>query len=124
MKTIKCYQCKNEIINTDKFTTGYGIDKHNHKICFACCVKNDLNGLKNAKIGDRFTFYYDNVNITNWPGTMQIKPYYTKSGKHNFWNCKRLDLWFNVNGNKFWGKQIGHNTQIVHIKRIKNDILN
>lgn len=121
MKKVTCSQCKKEIINTNKFTTGYGIDKNKHKICFDCCGKNDLNSLQTAKIGDKFIFYYDNVNVTNWPGTLKIKPYYTKNNKHNFWHCKRIDLWFNVDNNKFWGKQIGYNNQIVHIKRIKND---
>jgi hypothetical protein len=122
MKTIKCYQCKKEIIKSpDGCGIGYGIDKNKHKICYACCGENDKKELLKAKPGDKFTFYYSGGMVTNWPGSLKIKPYYTKENGHNWWNVKRIDLWFTLDGNKFWCKHLGSSHELITITRIKND---
>jgi len=39
---VYCAACGAECISKYEFTTGYGIDKQNRKICYACCAKIDL----------------------------------------------------------------------------------
>lgn len=115
-----CSQCKKEIISNG-ISTGYGIDPQtNNKICYECCGINDLKKLQTCKIGDRFVYYLSKGKVINWPSTMVITPYYFRVGKHNIAR-KRTDVWFTVNGNKFWGVNYGDNSEILYITRIKND---
>ena len=115
-----CSQCGNEF-KPDGIGTGYGVDPQTKKkICYTCCGINDLNKLKNSKIGDRFCYYLSKGKVINWPNTMIIEPYYFRVGRHNIAG-RRTDVWFNVDGNKFWGVNYGDNSEILHIKRIKNN---
>lgn len=131
MQTIfTCHQCKQEIAHESDFSTGYGIDKDGNKICFACCGENDKKELESLPIGGKTMHYLSMIDnkantfrekykLTNWPGTLEIRPYYARTGRHNIAG-KRLDVWFKFDGKEFHGIQYGHNTQICHIKRIKN----
>jgi len=116
---MKCDQCNEEIIREEgSLTTGYGVDKSGNKVCHKCCGENDSARLANSALGDRFTFYLTKEGITNWPGTFKVKAYYMQDSKHN-WGLTRTDVWFRHQGNHFHGYSIGHNTQILHVKRIK-----
>jgi len=119
MKTYICSQCKKEC-KSDGVGTGYGRNKNNKKVCYSCCGDNDKRDLLNSKIGDKFIFYFSGGVVTNWPSSLVIKPNYVKKGGHNWWNCERHDFWFVLEGKQFWGYQIGPNTEIAHIKRIKD----
>jgi hypothetical protein len=114
-----CDQCHSTIVNTDSHTTGYGINKENQKICFACCGANDKRDLINLPFGKKMQLYFDGKKITNWSGSLQIYPNNIKYGKHNF--CKsRTDVYFKVNGNNFHGVQMGDYNQILHINSYKS----
>lgn len=115
-----CSQCGNPFVSTG-IGTGYGVDpKTNKKICYKCCGDNDANMLKNSKIGDKFCFYWSKGKISNWPGTLVIEPTYVRVNRHN-WGLRRTDVWFTFEGQNFWGYNIGDNSEILHIKRIKNN---
>lgn len=114
-----CYQCNKEIIREEgSCGTGYGYDKDNNKICYACCGENDKQYLlEHGKLSG----YFSNMHFTNWPGSFKIKAYYTRTSWHNFAGKNgRTDFWLNFEGNHYWGVQIGSNNQCATIRKIKN----
>lgn len=122
MQTIfTCHQCKQEITHESDFSTGYGRDKDDNKICFACCGENDKKELLEMPIGGKTMLYLDTkeMKLTNWPGTLQIKLHNIRKGRHNIAG-RRYDIWFQYGQNQFHGTQYGDMTQICHIKRIKD----
>jgi hypothetical protein len=114
-----CSQCCQQIAHEDKFSTGYGIDKDGHKVCFACCGVNDAKELETMPIKGKTILYLDTKakTLSNWPGTFKIQLHYIREGRHNIAG-KRYDAWFNYKGNEFHAVQYGNNTQIAHVKRI------
>lgn len=140
---VTCSQCKTQIDTTKYYTsTGYGIDEHGNKICFDCCGKNNYDMLENMPVGGKTTLYLTGeheytpietpVNgvcqvkrskwyVTNWPGTLKIKVYYTRKGRHNIAGS-RIDFWFCISGNHFHGVQYRENTEIAYIRRIKGTL--
>ena len=115
----RCDQCNEEIVREEgSVSPGYGRDKLGNKICFKCCGENDSKELANALIGEKFYLYFTGKAITNWPGTLTINTFYKKESRHN-WGLTRTDVWFKHQGNNFHGYVISHNTQVLHIKRIK-----
>jgi hypothetical protein len=119
MKTFKCYVCKETKEVTTGITTGYGYDKHNHKVCFECCGENDKKELTNLKPGQKFFLYLTGNKLTNWPGTLEINNLHVRKGHHNIART-RYDVWFVFSGNTYHGVQYGENTQVCHITRVKN----
>lgn len=118
MKTVKCSKCKNVCI-ANGISTGYGINQQNKKVCFDCCAKEDKENLLNSKIGDKFTFYYSDSYISNWPGTLKIPVQYIRNNKHNWYGVKRVDVWFTFEGLRFWGLHVGSSHQLITVTRIK-----
>jgi hypothetical protein len=115
MKTeFKCSQCNIDNVYESDFTTGYATNKDGNKICFSCCGVNDKQSLIDLKPGQKYILYYDGENITNWPGTLKIKPFYKTKGKHNFCGI-RTDVYFSIGGKSFHGVQMGDFNQIIHI---------
>ena len=117
-----CHQCNKKIIHESNFTSGYGLDKDNNKICFVCCGENDKNTLLNLKPKEKMTLYLVKENnkyfVTNWPGTFKKEIYNFKKGKHNL-ALERIDVWFKLEGLNFHGKQFGNFTQTCHIQKTK-----
>lgn len=107
---------------SDGFTTGYGIDKENKKICFTCCGENDKQELRD---NGKFTGYISGTKengfkFTNWPGTLNIPVRYYRFSWHNFAGRNgRMDFWLTFEGQNYHGFQIGYNSQIATIKRNK-----
>lgn len=56
--------------------------------------------------------------VTNWVGSMRLKPWRVRKGRHNIAGT-RYDVWFNLDGATWHGVQYGENTQIVRCKRLK-----
>jgi hypothetical protein len=103
-------------------TTGYGLDKSERKICFACCGELDAQTMRDTgKIALYLSAAPGSIaawRITNWPGTLEFKVERARKGKHNIART-RTDAWFrDADGNAWHGVQYGENTQIVHCKRI------
>jgi hypothetical protein len=119
MKTFICSQCKNEKpMPEGSGGTGYATDNNGNKICYACCGENDLKALQQSKPGERFVHYLSSGMVTNWPGTLKIKPDHSRQSRHNIAGT-RLDVWFTVNSQRFHGVQYGSNSQILRITRVK-----
>lgn len=120
--TVICSKCGQPCIS-DGFGTGYGQNKEGVKTCYKCIGEIDLNELKTCEIGHKLWLYLSKREsgweISNWPGSLKLKPFYTRTGHHNIART-RIDVWFSVEGKQFWGVRYGHNTEICHIKRIKN----
>ena len=112
--SFNCTVCKQD----KNVTTGYGLNKENDKVCYACCGKIDTESLLNLKPKEIHNMYWSKGVVTNWPNTLSIKPYYTKDSRHN-WGLIRTDFWFNLEGKSFHGYQIGRNTEIAYIQKIK-----
>lgn len=67
--------------------------------------------------------YDESGELTNWPGSLRIRPHYCTIGRHN-WAGKRFDLWFYLNGHDgqhyYHAVRFGNNTQIAHVQRVKS----
>lgn len=116
METFVCHICTKEKPIQKEGGTGYGMDKDGKIVCYDCCGHQDRLDLKNLDKGKKVLHYYDGKNVTNWPGTMKIKPFATRNGKHNIAGT-RTDVWFVFEGNNYHGVNYGNNSQILHIKK-------
>lgn len=111
-----CSVCHKHIIHESDFSTGYGADKDGNKVCFECCGKQDAERLTNLEIGQKMLLYWNGKAITNWPGTLNIKPTYV-------WvNTKTrpvTQIEFSFSGHKYKALQYGDNTQIAHVRKLQ-----
>lgn len=127
---IHCADCGAEC-KPDGCATGYGVDRDNRKICYACCGYHDraemmLTGRATlyltydvipAKPGTPWGRGIHNARVTNWPGSLSIRAG-IKSGRHNIAG-RRYDVWFTFAGRTWHGVQYGDNTQICHCRITK-----
>lgn len=114
-----CQSCHAEKTHNDTFTTGYGRTSHGVKICFECCGKQDKKRLIDNGKGYLYLTEKDGKKIVgNWPGTLTIPVYSSKTGRHNIAGT-RTDVWFMFGGKRWHGTQYGKWTQICHVKRVK-----
>ncbi len=116
METFKCSVCGKEKEIKKDGGTGYGVNDKDEKVCYECCGVQDTEYMKN---NNRIDLYWDGKEITNWPGSLRIKPRSTKDGKHNMAG-KRYDTWFTFAGKEWHGVTYGDNTQIHHCKAYKD----
>lgn len=113
----KCSQCRRIRQSTTPYTTGYGRDKRNRRICFECCGVNDRKDLLTTGKGTLYvTEDHGRYIVTNWPGTLKVNAH-GRTGRHNMAG-QRLDVWFQIEGQHFHGVNIGDN-QILRVKRVK-----
>lgn len=116
---VTCNICGKEIVSDSPYTTGYGIDENNNKVCYACCGEQDTEYMKTH---DKTMLYLvkreNDWYVTNWPGTLSVKVATPKKGRHNIART-RYDVWFAF-ADKFWhGVQYGDFTQVCHCKVVK-----
>lgn len=116
-----CSVCKETKIHEEEHTTGYGLDKDNNKICFACCGIKDAEEMdKTGKATLYLTKGSDSIwYVSNWPGTLKIRVQYQRKGHHNIAG-NRYDVWFTFNDSTWHGVQYGEMTQICHCRRTKH----
>lgn len=116
METTTVCDCGHVAVSNG-FSTGYGVDKDNKKICFACCGEGDKDTL--IKTG-KLSGYFNGKEFLNWPGTFRISVSYIRKSWHNFAGKDgRTDFWLFYNGQKYHGVQIGHNNDCATIRRTK-----
>lgn len=117
---MKCSKCSQEIIKPNNSSTGYGVDKDNNKVCYACCAVEDKKYMvEHDKITLYLTIHDNDAKVTNWPGSLVFDNLYYTIGRHN-WGLPRYDVWFMDHADQNWhGIQIGDNTQLVHCKKLK-----
>ena len=97
--------------------TGYGINRNNEKVCYACLDRDYM------AQHDRMALYLQGSNgqyqVINWPGTLRIPIISYSHGRHNIAGS-RVDVWFKDHtGRRWWGVQYGEWTQIVHCRKLK-----
>ena len=128
--TFHCDRCGLDKTHDANHTTGYGVMPDGQKHCFACCGETDAElmasmvdamrqGLKVQPLCLYLSRQPDGSHsVTNWPGTLTIRPTHVSKGCHNIARW-RYDVWFNANGAEWHGVQYGDNTQIVHCKPLR-----
>lgn len=103
--------------------TGYASDGKGNITCYECIGTQDTTEMVTAPIGTRFTMYLTETDgqkyVQNWPGTLKRKIQYHTNGRHNIAGT-RVNVWFSINGEKFFGTTYGKNTQLCHIRKIKD----
>lgn len=108
------------VAKSDGMTPGYGIAPDGTKHCFACCAERDKAQMREK---GRATLYWaksaDGWHVSNWPGTLKIKPRRVSHGRHNMARM-RTDVWFTFEGQHWHGVTYGEWTQILHCRRLKN----
>lgn len=119
--------CKRIKQSTSPHVTGYGLHgkgKTMRKVCFDCCgIRDEKEMIKTGravlyltqnkvKQGEHFVTAY---RVTNWPGTLEIKPWRIGKGRHNIAGT-RIDVWFDFKGQSWHGVNIGDN-DILRCKR-------
>ena len=106
------------IVVPNGFSTGYGVDSDGKKICFACCGEQDKQTLRKT---EKLTGYYSNNKFSNWPGSFSLNETYSKTSNHN-WAGKnsRVDYWVEFEGSYYHGVQIGNNSEVSTIRKIKD----
>ena len=121
-----CSRCDKEIEKSkNSFTSGYGLNDKNEKVCYNCCAerdkeymrehgKNTLYLVKTTKQETGLPFYH----ITNWPGSLSFDITNRRVGRHNIAGV-RYDVWFVFEGFYWHGVTYGDNTQLCHCKRTK-----
>ncbi len=117
-----CSKCGLTKTNDSEFTTGYGRTGSGEIVCYDCCAKDDIAYLEaNGKLSGYYVKGEDNkYYFTNWPATLKIPVYYQKTSWHNFAGKNgRTDFWLTFEGKQYHGVQIGHNSQLATIKKIK-----
>jgi hypothetical protein len=116
-----CFICQKEIEKPENnFSTGYGVDKDDNKICFSCCAEEDKKQMnKSGKITLYVSQTENGYKITNWPGSLVIPVNngYSK-GKHNIAGS-RLDVWFTFNNKQWHGVNYGDD-DLCYCKVIKS----
>jgi len=129
-RVFECDQCKTTVVHNSTFTTGYGYNAKDEKICFDCCAVNDRHSMIEDGDSKRLPLYLNKKpisknglfyqwKITNWPGTLVFTAYCSKNGRHNLAG-KRIDVWFRGPDGHVWhGWQVGDSTTIVHCKRTR-----
>jgi len=123
MNKFVCYKCKKQIIHDEPHTTGYGLDRARHKICFACCaIVDEKQMLRTGRIVLYLVKKEEHNFITNWPGTLSFRVYAIKESRHNIAGV-RCDAWFKDNNHSVWhGVQYGHWSQLCHCRKTINNI--
>lgn len=98
--------------------TGYGYPAGSDRMhCFACCGQTDrLDMIKTGKATLYLSKDGNGWKITNWPGTLTIKPSHVRSMNHPF-ACKAYIAYFRFAGASWSAKNIG-DSEIAHCRRL------
>lgn len=97
--------------------TGYARcdDKPDGLVCYACCGVRDEKHMRET--GEAVLYLTASNEVSNWPETLKL-PAVVRRGRHNIARY-RYDVWFWFEGAKWYGVQIGENTQIIRCRRLK-----
>jgi hypothetical protein len=120
----------------DGVGTGYGLDDSGHTVCYSCAGKADRKALlfdgkqlgylsfeilpiRDARGAHKPLGYcYDQHGAySNWPGTFTVPVHSVKRSINNF-GAERLDFWFVIEGQHFYGVNVGDN-QLARVRRVK-----
>ena len=143
-ETFVCHTCHEIKPILKEAVTGYGLDKDDNKVCYACCGKQDTEhmakglpiclylsgsiapGQEDRTVGQtqlwnpgmQRTEWVRKWILSNWPGSLEIPIHIVKVGRHNIARVV-YTVWFSYAGHKWIGRQYGNNTQVCHCKVVK-----
>lgn len=89
MESNNCHFC-GEVFRPEGCTTGYGTDGEGRRVCFACCGWSDAIALVTGRARPVLYLVQDGracgghtlgMVVTNWPGTLKVKPERVRHGK-------------------------------------------
>lgn len=148
MSDTHCTLC-GQVFYSDGCGTGYGTNLAGERICYACCGKLDEAELlsKGELIGylsytrllrpwngcglkpdpnlppinyhDMGAFMLESGAFSNWPGSFKIPISQAVKRSFNNFGAPRIDFWFTFHGQRFHGVNVGDNSQIARVKRVK-----
>ena len=97
-------------VESNGFSTGYGINDKGEKICFACCGKKDEKYLReHGVLSGYFSGKDGKYEFSNWPGTFRLPVLSYRKSYHNFVGKDgRIDFWVVFEGNTYHGVNINH----------------
>ena len=115
--------------------TGYASRRDSDdRVCLDCCAREEIAWMRSQ---GKTTLYLsgpaennrrsapgtlrtgDGWKVINWPGTLEFKPTYVKSGSHNIAG-RRLDVWINGPDGFVWhGVCYGYDSELCHLRRTK-----
>lgn len=128
--TFHCDYCQQDVtVDHYEFTTGYGRDRDDKKICYECCAKQDAAYMLEK---GEITLYLSkddrsNWMITNWPASLKFPVITLWHGRHNLAHRITFVRFFGPDGKVWSGKQVGEFTELCHCKAtkiMKGDIYN
>ena len=115
---VVCSRCHVRCL-ADGISTGYGTTADGRKLCFGCCGQIDKERLAHEGRGSLYlTEIPGHATLSNWPGTFRLPVGRIAKGKHNIAG-ERTDVWFHFAGREWHGVTYGSNTQICHVKALK-----
>lgn len=122
MSRNRCNVCGQEFVAT-AFSSGYGLDRKGHKVCYDCCGKQDAAELEQLPEGEKMALYIvempDGVRqVTNWPSTLKVPISIIRRGYTGRSWMKRRDVWFAYKGGWYYGRNQG-DSDILIVKRLK-----
>lgn len=121
---LKCAQCGAPIPESPEgtITTGYGYERMadgtDRIICYPCCGKMDEEWMCTHV---DICLYWDGKKITNWPGSLVIKPTTVRYTRHGLTNVygRVTYVWFTFGGHMWMGRNMG-DSQVLHCHRLKD----
>jgi hypothetical protein len=118
--TFKCVDCKQtkptQTANGKACGIGYG-EYAGNKVCYECCAERDRQHMRTS---NEITLYWNDKEVTNWPGTLRIAPYKVTSGFYTWCGrpLKNTNVWFEFEGIAWRGTNKGDD-QILRCKKLK-----
>lgn len=133
MSDTHCTVCGAAFVSNG-FAPGYGTRLNGDRVCYSCIGKEDKAELLNtgkligylhfdseSKPYHRTGFeYLKNASFMNWPGTFRVPISQAVKRSFNNFGAPRIDFWFTFEGHKYHGVNVGDNSQIARVKRLKD----
>lgn len=102
-----------------KECTQYGIDLKGNKFCYDCGAEKFRSELiEKGAIGGYLTKKDGKYFFGDWTGKFKVPVSY-RAAKSRIYS--RVDFWFSLEGNQYYGKRQGRDNEYCTVRRLKND---
>ena len=99
-----------------KECTVYGTDLDGSAFCYDCGAEKFRSELiKNGTIGGYLTKKDGRYYFGDWTGKFKVNVYCSRESKRG----SRIDFWFGLEGNSYYGKLQGYNNEYCTVRRTK-----
>lgn len=117
-----CSVCGKEIEREENsFSTGYGYNDKKEPICFYCCGELDKKQLRESGLLYGYIVKdQTGYKFCNWPNSFSVRVWNIRKSYHNFAGKDgRTDFWFEFEGKRYHGVNIGDN-ECAKVKVLKH----